>query len=203
MATTFFTSDLHFGHRNIIEYCNRPFSSVDDMNAGLVSRWNDVVGDDDEVWVLGDVCMGKIDESLGLVKRLAGHKRLLVGNHDRMFAGKDPSVWRGRYYREAGFEEILEGEHTIKIGGKDVVMCHFPYVGDSRGSDRFTEYRPTDQGKFLLHGHVHDRWRQEGRMINVGVDAWAGAPVSLSCVEELIASGPNSLECLPWEANTG
>ena len=48
------TSDLHFGHENIIRYCDRPFADVDAMNRALVDRWNEVVGDDDVVWVLGD-----------------------------------------------------------------------------------------------------------------------------------------------------
>ena len=56
-----------------------------------------------------------------------------------------------------------------------------------------------DDGAWLLCGHVHESWRQRGRMINVGVDAWGGRPVSEEALYELIDSGPADLETLPWE----
>jgi calcineurin-like phosphoesterase family protein len=90
--TRFFTADLHLGHRNIIEYCSRPFPDVDEMNAALVDRWNETVGDEDEVIVLGDVAMGRISETLPLVGRLRGRKVLLAGNHDRCWQGHRQGV---------------------------------------------------------------------------------------------------------------
>ena len=59
-----FSADLHFGHANIIRYCDRPFADVDEMNWRLVRRWNATVAPTDEVWVLGDVAMGRLDDSL-------------------------------------------------------------------------------------------------------------------------------------------
>jgi len=70
--TRYWTSDLHLGHTNIIRYTGRPFADVDEMNRALIEQWNDVVTDTDEVWVLGDVALGRIDETLGLVKQRAG-----------------------------------------------------------------------------------------------------------------------------------
>src|SRR4051812_8195892 len=81
--TLYFTSDLHFGHQRIIELCNRPFGSVEEMNQTIIDRWNDTVKNDDTVFVLGDVAMGKISDSLPLVKKLKGNKHLVSGNHDR------------------------------------------------------------------------------------------------------------------------
>jgi calcineurin-like phosphoesterase family protein len=83
----FFTSDLHFGHANIIQYCNRPFNSVEHMNGVLMSNWNSVVTEDDKVIVLGDFAMGKISETLPVAERLNGMKFLVPGNHDRCFGG--------------------------------------------------------------------------------------------------------------------
>ncbi|WP_258934193.1 hypothetical protein [Nesterenkonia pannonica] len=51
--TTFFTSDHHFGHANIIRYCDRPFADVAEMDEAMIDRWNETVSPDDEVWVLG------------------------------------------------------------------------------------------------------------------------------------------------------
>jgi calcineurin-like phosphoesterase family protein len=66
-------------------------------------------------------------------------------------------------------------------------MNHLPYEGDSHDDDRFVPLRPVDDGGWLLHGHVHNKWRQKERMINVGVDVWDLAPVAQETLEALIA----------------
>ncbi|MHB8287785.1 MAG: hypothetical protein ACYDEY_00830 [Acidimicrobiales bacterium] len=81
--TAYFTADLHLGHQNIIKYCGRPFHSVGEMNAVLVANWNAVVSPHDTVHILGDVAMGRREESMPLIGQLAGHKILYPGNHDR------------------------------------------------------------------------------------------------------------------------
>lgn len=81
--TTWFTADLHFGHANIISYSGRPFADATAMNQALIERWNASIHPDDTVWVLGDVALGRIDETLALVGELNGRKLLLTGNHDR------------------------------------------------------------------------------------------------------------------------
>ncbi len=197
MAATFFTSDLHFGHQNIIEYCNRPFGSVDEMNFGLVDRWNSVVGSDDEVWVLGDVCMGKVEETLRFVKQLHGTKQLVVGNHDRMFKTKNRQEWEARY-RKAGFVSFVYREHQIVAPEGTVKISHFPYTGDSGTKDRFPDHRPVDDGGFLLHGHVHGRWLKKGRMVDVGVDAWGGRPASSTEVFSALSSAEEHIPALLW-----
>lgn len=67
-----------------------------------------------------------------------------------------------------------------------MLLCHFPYRGDSHDHDRYREHRPVDRGSWLLHGHVHDRWTQRGRMINVGVDATGFRPISVDDVAVII-----------------
>jgi len=79
-----------------------------------------------------------------------------------------------------------------------VLMSHFPYQGDSGDKDRYTDARPADFGYWLLHGHVHEKWRQRSQMINVGVDAWAGRPVHADTIAEMIAAGPADLGPKPW-----
>lgn len=186
--TVWFTSDQHFGHANIIRYCDRPFADVEEMNESMIARWNDVVSPADTVWMLGDVAMGPIDESLALIGRLPGRKLLLAGNHDRCWAGHDRPIdsWTARYL-DAGFDEIHQGQIGLELAGMPVLACHFPYRGDSHDDDRFVPHRPVDHGDWLLHGHVHERWRQHDRMINVGVDVWDFAPVSDGEIARLIA----------------
>jgi calcineurin-like phosphoesterase family protein len=105
-VTTFFTADHHFGHARIIELCDRPFSSIEEMNETLIDKWNAVVKPGDTVWHLGDVAMGPITQSLSLISRLNGHKYLVPGNHDRCspaYAGTGVKrvQWIRRYWTRA------------------------------------------------------------------------------------------------------
>ena len=189
--STWFTADLHLGHANIIRYCDRPFVDVEAMDRALVERWNDVVEAGDDVWVLGDVALGTILETLPRVGELRGTKFLLTGNHDRCWDGHGHRAdgWAERYV-DAGFAAVRHGQIELEVGDGTVLACHFPYRGDTLPHDRFLERRPIDEGRWLLHGHVHERWRQRGRMINVGTDAWEFRPVSEAEIVELMAAGP-------------
>jgi calcineurin-like phosphoesterase family protein len=199
--TTWFTADLHFGHVNIIRYTGRPFADTDEMNRALITRWNDCVRGNDTVWVLGDVALGKIDDSLRLIRELSGRKLLLAGNHDRCWAGNGPRAkeWTKRYL-DAGFAEIHQGAIDMTVGDHRVLASHFPYRGDSQDEDRFLGERPADDGRWLVHGHVHEQWRQNGNMINVGVDAWDCRPVDEATLARLIDRGPTDRAPLPFTA---
>ena len=196
-----FSSDLHFGHANIISYCDRPFRDVAEMDEWLVSAWNDAVGVDDDVWLLGDVALGDRDLTLATVSRLHGRLRLVAGNHDKVFrrtSQPDPG-WERRY-RDAGFVDITHGVVAVDIGLPDPVLAsHFPYLGDSHHAERFGDHRPFDCGEFLLHGHTHGRWRRSGRMVDVGVDAWAGRPVHGDDLAALLRAEADEVAPLRWE----
>jgi calcineurin-like phosphoesterase family protein len=188
--TTWFTADLHLGHANIIGYSHRPFVDVEHMHASLIEGWNAAVQPDDTVWVLGDVALGRLGDVLPLVESFNGRKLLLAGNHDRCWAGHGSRAegWTERYL-DAGFAEVHQGQRRVAVGDHSLLACHFPYRGDSHDHDRYVEQRPTDTGEWLLHGHVHEKWRQRGRMINVGVDAWHQRPVNESQLDALINAG--------------
>ena len=53
-SNVYFTSDTHFQHGNIIKFCNRPYSNVEEMNNAIIENWNSVVGPNDIVFHLGD-----------------------------------------------------------------------------------------------------------------------------------------------------
>ena len=107
----FFSADPHFGHRRICELAARPFTDVTTMNEMIVANWNSVVSPDDEAWILGDIALGPIMESLEYVGRLNGTKHMVWGNHDRCFpgskksAGMTPEEWVG-VYMAAGFTSV-------------------------------------------------------------------------------------------------
>lgn len=199
--TRWYTSDQHFGHANIIEYCGRPFSDVTEMNREMLSRWNSRVRTDDEVWILGDLALGSLDANLAAwVSSLAGRKILVPGNHDRCWHAhkKNPTGHRTRYYRYGGIASIVDFPDPHVIAGQTVTLGHFPYKdsGDHTRQERYREHRPDDDGRWLLHGHIHHMWRQRGRQINVGVDAWDFAPVPESAIADIIRSGAADLSCL-------
>ena len=106
-----------------------------------------------------------------------------AGDQVAIMGGDDRDAW-------VGFHEIVQGSTLVDVGGTSVVVCHFPYRGDSQHRDRFIEHRPADKGKWLLHGHVHDRWAQGGRMINVGVDATRFSPINTEGIARIIRAGP-------------
>lgn len=185
----FFTSDLHFGHLNIIKYCNRPFADTDEMDEYLIRAWNETVSATDTVFVLGDVALGSIDKSLSRLGRLQGRKILVSGNHDRCWMySKRSDEWRERYLNE-GFDEIHE-EMVYDLAGEEVILSHFPYKGDSHEVERFPAARPEDAGKWLFHGHVHDAFAQRGRQVNVGVDVRNFRPISAEALRVIVAEGP-------------
>lgn len=224
---TWYTADLHLGHTRIIDLCNRPFATVTEMNETIIFRWNERVEPDDTVWVLGDVALGSIEESLALVSRLNGYLILVAGNHDRCFASrgtaKQQAEWVQRY-RAAGFASVVTGaaianggqplRHALRqeFGGpmiEQVTLSHFPRTGESNPdrADRFAAYRPPVARKgpdeWLLHGHVHNRWTINGRQINVGVDVWDFAPVPASDICSIIADGLPDCTCVEGEVLRG
>jgi calcineurin-like phosphoesterase family protein len=206
-----FTSDLHFGHARIVDYCDRPFRNRDGdpdpaaMAEWIVERFCELVGEDDTLIVLGDVAMGPREETLPLVAQLPGRKVLVPGNHDRCWSGhavekKNPAAWIERY-QAAGFSEIVDpgtDVARIDLGGHLVGLHHLPWQGSDPEDDRYEELRARDDGGWLVHGHVHRHWRQRGRMINVGVDAWGGVPVPASALISLIEAGPAERGVLDW-----
>lgn len=132
---TFFTSDLHFFHKNIIRFDNRPFTSVEEMNETLIRNWNRKVKDDDLVYILGDISWGNDDETCAIFKRLKGRKVLIKGNHDRVH-GKIKDY----------FEEITDYKEITLPGNKHIVLCHYPIVFFNRHH----------YGAYMFYGHVHN-----------------------------------------------
>jgi calcineurin-like phosphoesterase family protein len=196
------TSDIHIGHVNIISYSHRTHRSVEQMNEDIVARWNAQVDPSDHVLVVEDLVMGRVDDSLAFVSRLHGHIHLRTGNHDRPapMHGRRALGWEQRYL-DAGVETIVHGTGRFSLdpAHRHLLISHFPYSGDSEPQDRFAEQRPLDTGEWLVHGHVHDLWRQNGRMLNVGLDAWGGYLVTPAQVAALIDAGPRQLDRIAWD----
>jgi calcineurin-like phosphoesterase family protein len=210
---TWFTADLHFGHERLLTLgAGRPFDSIAEHDETIIQNWNERVSRDDIVWVLGDVAMGDIDESLEACRELNGHKYLICGNHDRPFAGwrgqtpERMAAWRERYMREGGFRGVNTWEHFARsglatplmlrapMGVRRVEVSHFPWdaADGTPGPDRFAAWRPRPRpnSTTLLHGHVHGAWKTRSltphlHQVNVGVDVWDFRPVNAQEIADL------------------
>lgn len=191
------TSDPHVGHAAIIGYCGRPFADVEAMNTAIFDRWRAVVSPDDEVWVLGDVALGKHWEThVRSFATLPGRKVLVPGNHDFVWSSKRSG--RGAVYAEA-FAEILPQSTRTMVGDREVLVAHMPYADPAwTEPDKHVKYRPVDTGSPLLCGHVHEKWATNGRMFNVGVDVRGFAPVAESEIVAWLATlNTTAADCVP------
>ena len=143
---TFFTSDIHFGDERIMKLCDRPFSTTQEMDEYIVSKWNDKVSPSDIVWILGDsVSLEHFNKDI--LNRLNGKINLLVGNHDISAHGQIMDNTKVNVF----VESFLYFDNTIfphmKISGHNVVMCHYPIM----------EWNGIEQGWIHLYGHIHNK----------------------------------------------
>ena len=97
-----------------------------------------------------------------------------------------------------GIARIVNDPRPVMLAGQQVLINHFPYVLDPQYDTKFMRHRPEDSGGWLLHGHIHEKWRQSDKQINVGVDAWDFGPVSDDTLAETIRSGPAFIPCPPY-----
>jgi calcineurin-like phosphoesterase family protein len=133
----YFTADLHFGHANIIRFCNRPFQSAQEMDETLIANWNAVVKGNDDVYILGDLFYRNVTPAEDTLKRLKGRKHLILGNHDKRLTA---TVDFTRYFAEV--TNLL----TYKRDGVKYTLCHYPMLSwDGRG-----------HGGYMIHGHNHN-----------------------------------------------
>ena len=160
--TTWFTSDTHFGHANIIRHCARPFRDVAEMDAALIANWNAVVRPADEVWHLGDFAYRSARPAESYLRQLNGRVHLVWGNHDDEETRKLPLWASSQPYAE------------VMVEGQRLVLFHYALKIWNR----------SHRGALHLYGHSHGRLLGDAHCCDVGVDnpAWGYRPVSLAAV---------------------
>lgn len=183
----YYTSDLHLGNSNIIKYEHRPWKTVEEMDAGLIGNWNQVVGRDDDVYVLGDFCFAGATKAIQYLECLNGHKHLIRGNHDKFMRQqkfKDYVLAKEHdYFFATPRSHLWQHAPLIKDDGYykhmndgelEVILCHFPILYWD-GMD--------DRGTIHLYGHMHSRpgmQHPHPDAYNVGVDVNNYRPVTLA-----------------------
>ena len=180
----FFTSDHHFMHSRIIEYTDRPFSNVDEMDAEMISRWNSVVEERDVVYHLGDFTLGGSNAARKYFRQLNGRIQVLANpwHHDRRWLPRHPGstivqIGLSEYYSRGGYKvEILPPMVVLEFKefGKTnyplaIVLCHYPLA-------RWDRYH---YDSCHLFGHSHGKYSTKDLAFDVGVDSNNFTPVSL------------------------
>ena len=169
----FFTSDLHLGHANVIRHCNRPFSSVEEMDEVLIRNWNQRVKTNDTVYVLGDLMFRNHKPPEEYLKQLRGKKHLFTGNHDR--------DWTKKVQLDDYFESVNKLDF-ISDGKHQMTLCHFPMMS-----------WPHSTRAYMVFGHIHNNTDAEywplicnsELMLNAGVDINDFMPVTF---DEMVAN---------------
>lgn len=165
--TTYFTSDTHFGHANIIRYCNRPFRDVTEMNEALIERWNGRVRPGDTIFHLGDFGFGSQQNLQAVLDRLQGDKHFILGNHDK--TGRTLKGWGSvQHYRELSLE------------GARLVLFHY-------GA---RVWNGSHHGSLMLYGHSHGTLPGDSQSLDVGTDCWEYTPVTLEQIKRRLATLP-------------
>lgn len=137
----FFISDTHFGHSKIIDYCKRPFSSIEEHDKVLIQNWNNVVGQDDTVFHLGDFAYGNSQFIANIIKQLNGNIILIKGNHD--LKNMNPTLYNM-------FSDVVY-QARILIDKQTVYLNHFPFLCFDHGDINLYKNNYSIQ----LFGHVH------------------------------------------------
>ena len=171
----FFTSDTHFGHTNILKYCNRPFTNIQEHDEEIVKRWNEVVPEDGIVFHLGDIGFCSETYLKDILEKLNGKIYWIIGNHD----------WRRITKAIIPRFECITQQMVIRIGSHNIVyLNHFPFLCYS-GSNKENVYQ--------LFGHVHS-----GPLSNGGFDI--SKLVNLNKNQYDVGVDNNDFRPISWES---
>lgn len=147
MELIYYIADTHLGHENVIEFDDRPFCSVEEMDRVIIENWRARIRKDDEVYILGDLVYRSRKTTSDYLEELSGRKRLIVGNHNEKWIG-DSSV-RDRYFESVSYIK------TVSDNSRKVVLCHYPLA----------EWSGMYRGALHLYGHIHNHTDETFRIM--------------------------------------
>lgn len=134
----YYISDLHFGHKNCLAFDNRQFKSIEEHDKKLITNWNNTVGIDDDVYLLGDISWYNTTKTIDIFNQLNGVIHLIRGNHDA-------KLLKNREL-QSRFIEIVDYKELTLSDGKGIVLCHYPIPC----------FKNHFYGWYHLYGHVHN-----------------------------------------------
>jgi len=161
---TWFTADTHFGHTNIIKYCDRPFETKEEHDRELIKRWNSCVQKGDIIYHLGDFGFGDPYYLVSVAQKLHGKIYFLRGNHDR---AKALEALRPRFM---DIKDVHQWKNKYKNKHVRIWMSHYAH----------RSWPFMNHGGWHLFGHSHGNMPPHGLSCDVGVDCWNYTPVSMT-----------------------
>ncbi|RAK45945.1 hydrolase [Macrococcus epidermidis] len=166
----YFISDTHFYHKNIAE--SRGLT-VEEMNTLMINNWNNIVNEDDEVYILGDLFYrATIEQANEILNNLNGTKHLVIGNHDKHYLKR--KEFNKHHFKT--IKDIIEFNYE----GYHFFLCHYPVI----------DWNRKHYGSIHLYGHIHDNISYESilgpQSINVSVELIEYTPISINKIIEKI-----------------
>lgn len=159
-------SDTHFNQKRIIDYENRPFNSVEEMNRQLINNWNNIVSKEDTIYHLGDFASGNKSEVKNIFDQLNGYKVLIKGNHDRC----NSNIW----WHDIGFEDVIDGGIILD---SFYLLTHEPM------------YMNINMTPYVnIHGHIHSNKMEGNQYFNVSVEHHNYTPVAFDRIKAMYKS---------------
>lgn len=169
-------ADLHLYHKNIIDYCNRPFKSIDEQIEAIVNNWNKVVSSSDTTFILGDIDLlrprsskERMNKVSSIIQSLNGIKYLIKGNHDEL-----PDEW----YLDNGISWV--SKYPI-IYEEWYILSHYPLF--------VNEKLPY----INIHGHVHNTQHRpecaivcKSKYVNVSIEVIDYTPISFEKIRSYV-----------------
>ena len=155
---TWFVSDLHFGHKNIIEYCDRP-TTIEELDEWLINKLNSSISENDTVYHIGDFTLKSknLEYIVSIVSKLNGNWNFVLGNHDdektldKLCAAMPDKCKNLGWY------------HIYKTKKRKLILHHFPH----------RSWQDARHGSIDVHGHCHGslKGKELHNQIDVGIDA--------------------------------
>lgn len=153
---TWFTSDTHFYHKRIQEFCpnTRKGKDENEMTELMIQAWNERIKPYDKVYHLGDFSFGSSKQTFSLLGRLNGIIHLIKGNHDKVVEIEHIGN-QFKWIKDYAF---------IRMGSQKIALCHFP----------IESWDQKHRGAWHFHGHLHGDGHHDCRKlenrIDVGID---------------------------------
>lgn len=177
----YYISDLHLGHKSILNLDHRPFYDLQQMEDIIVMNWNAAVRKNDTVYILGDFCWGKADEWKGLLRRLNGNKVLIEGNHDLTNYSTD---LRAMFADIKPYKEIVDN-------GRKIILSHYPILFYKHSND---------PDVYMLCGHVHTT--KENEFLERFISEMKNEPIEVTSNFKNCSQIYNVGCMMPWMAYT-
>lgn len=171
----FFVADEHYGHGNIIKFCDRPFDNIMDHDETMISNHNEVIGPNDTVIHGGDTSWRSVDRTIEIIKRLDGKHIMLKGSHDKVIekiSRREPNLFEYAGYM---YELVAHNKYHITV-------CHYC----------MRTWPRSHYNSWHCFAHSHCKLNPIGKSHDIGVDCNNFYPISFDQLKDIMDTKPDN-----------